>query len=843
MSDKLKQLSTSKKRFLLCAGAFLLTLAAMYAMYIVMKVPPFGNRSIAWEDADIQYLDFFSYFRDVLIGKNRIAYSMTNTLGNGGIGLYSYYLASPFNLLVVLFKQSQLEVFFSLIVALKVAAASATACYFLQVRFADRIDAVITVLLACGYGMMQYDLAQCSNVMWLDGVYMLPLMLLGVYKVVEKKQIHPLAIATALSILFNWYTGGINCLFSIFYVVIEYALYMCREKVSVKQVFQAIIRYGIAMLLGVCMSAVLFLPTVFDLRKGKGSSFNLEMLRNSFSGNPLFVIRDYTIGGISTPTEASLFAGSLILIGCLAVYFNHNYKWSEKIVLGIGMICSLVVFFYAPTHLLFSLLKNASSYWFRYSYVSIFYLLFVAGNAYAKPDKKLRYWIIVLPYLAVYLILSIVRPRYTWIQVGLTAAFVIVIAVGLQLGIQKAPSGKKRIALLALLTVCAIAELDANACYLSSTYCLKKADAYRSYVTETDKQLGVLRAYDQGQYRISQTSRRSNVAHLDESLGYNYWGNTGYTSSPDNQQLQLLNRLGYKMHGECLNVVAGSVLSADSLLGVKYVISEQTYPGLLPIQELPEANGKQVYENPYCLPLASRYIPKDETYTNPFEYQNLLYSELCGEQVEIYTRLNVTSHTEGNKRIYDIQIPDGNYAVYGNIETDRYVKGRVGRVGSDGNGYSDWLSMGVFYIAHEPEESEISVYFSYPEALTIWDEQFYALNLDALHMATQKITEKQPEQLDIKNGKVSCTVTARAGESLYLSVPYGAGWTVTRNGVPVEADMFAECMTSIPLEEGENVIVMTYRIPHMRKAILISLFGVCCLVGILILQKKRKLEF
>ena len=125
----------------------------------------------------------------------------------------------------------------------------------------------------------------------------------------------------------------------------------------------------------------------------------------------------------------------------------------------------------------------------------------------------------------------------------------------------------------------------------------------------------------------------------------------------------------------------------------------------------------------------------------------------------------------------------------------------------------------------------------------IWDEQFYALNLDALHMATQKITEKQPEQLYIKNGKVSCTVTARAGESLYLSVPYGAGWTVTRNGVPVEADMFAECMTSIPLEEGENVIVMTYRIPHMRKAILISLFCVCCFAGILILQKKRKLEF
>lgn len=835
------QWTIKKKRLILCAFSFAITFLAMYLLYFVLHVAPFGNRALAWEDADIQYLDFFSYFRDVLFGKNKISYSMTNTLGDGGIGLYSYYLASPFNLLVVFFRQSQLEVFFTLIVALKIATASLTACYYLQVRFVDQIHMAVTVMLACGYGMMQYDLAQCANVMWLDGVYMLPLMLLGVYKVIEKKQIHPLAIATACSILFNWYTAGINCLFSILFFAWEYLLSVCRKKISVKDLFFTILRYGVAMVLGVCISAVLFLPTVVDLRGGKGSSFNLELLQRTFNGRLTTVIRDYTIGGISRPNEVSLFAGSVILIGCIAFFSNRNYWLREKLIVGIGLLFCTSMFFFTPTHLLFSLFKKVLSYWFRYAYISIFYLMFVAALGYQKPDRKIRYWLLAILYAAVYYTFSYEQPKYDRNQVYLTILLLLIVASGVHLLYRTKTDTKRYFVIACGLLLVVMLELEANACYLCRNYSLMTAEDYTRYVDGTNRQLEALAAYDDDSYRISQTSRRNNLAHLNESMSYNYWGNSGYTSSPDNRQLKYLDRLGYKEDGDCLNVVADSVISADSLLGVKYILSKRSYPGLRLVKEIAQENGKYVYENPYCLPLACVYKPVTETeaYTNPFEYQNQLYSELCGENVALYEKLEVHADSEDKTRIYHIQIPEGNYVVYGNIVTNVFVGGKVGRTGEDGILYSNWMAPSVFYIEHAQDEREISVTFHSDQTMDLKDEQFYALNLDVLASVSAQICEKEPQSLSIENGYATCTVDGKNGENLYLSIPYEEGWTIRRNGEKIEAGQFAECMMSIPLVDGENKIELVYHIPYMWPAIGISLFGIAVLAGIIIFRRRK----
>jgi hypothetical protein len=281
MSNVMK--NTKKKRFLLCSISFLMTFVCIFILYACLKVVPFGEKTLAWADADIQYLDFFSYFRDVLLGKNSIKYSMSNTLGNTSIGVYSYYLASPLNVLVLFFKQSQLLEFFSLLMAMKLSIASVTACYYLQVRFKDQIHPIVTCLLACAYGMMQYNMAQGSNIMWIDGVYMLPLIMLGVYKLVNTKRITALTIPVALSILFNWYTAGINCLWSGIILLIELALYVCREKVKIKDVLLVVVRYMVAMMIALCISAVLFLPSVMDLRNGRGSKFDWRLLTSTLN--------------------------------------------------------------------------------------------------------------------------------------------------------------------------------------------------------------------------------------------------------------------------------------------------------------------------------------------------------------------------------------------------------------------------------------------------------------------------------------------------------------------------------------------------------------------------------
>lgn len=833
--------NNKKKRFFLCMFSFIVTFACMYIVYAIMHLEPFGNKTLAWEDADIQYLDFFSYFRDVLLGKNSLKYSMSNTLGNTSIGIYSYYLASPLSALVVFFKQSQFQVFFALLLAIKLSIASTTACYYLQVRFRDKINPVITCLLACSYGMMQYTRAQGANIMWMDGVYLLPLILLGVHKLIETKKIAPLAVPVALSILFNWYTGGINCLWSAFFFLGEYLIHACREKVTWKDTFAAIVRYGIAMLLGVCISVVLFLPSIADLRNGRGNSFDWGMLTDEFNGALLSPIVNYTVGGTSAPFQVSFFAGSLVLLGCISFFFNRNYKGREKCVVGVGLLFALYMYYYAPAHFIFSLLKVAESYWYRYSYVSIFYLIFIAGLAFAKADRKIPYWMLAIVYIVIYMVAVRLHHVYSPLQRMLTVAFILVTALTIYLYLRK--EGTIKIIMSLVLIVSVLSELGINGIYLARIYSLDEGSNYKAYTEALNKQLEALRALDGGTYRISQTSERRNNAHLDESFGYNYWSNTGYTSCPDNRQITLLDWLGYPVHGARLNALAGSILPSDSFLGVKYVIAERQYPGLKRIDSIAQANGKYVYENPYYLPMATVYTPQGEPdFTNVFEYQNALFSQLAGEEMTLYTRVQPEIETEGNTRIYHLQVPEGNCALYGNIPTTRYLGATVGKVGTNGFHYADWLTRGVFDIEVEPGEKEVSVFFKSDQGFDIADEQFYVLNLDVLQKASEKIREKQVQKLSIENGHVTCTVTAKEGENLFLSVPFSGGWTIKRNGTVVTAETLGMAMNSIPLVDGENVIEMTYHIPHLRKAVILSVFGIAILIIISIRQKKQEEE-
>lgn len=90
----------------------LLTFALLCILFAVGGLAPFGSKSLAVMDADIQYLDFFSYFKDVLSGKNTIGYTFGKTLGGSNIAVFSYYLSSPFNLLLFFFQQPATAHFF-----------------------------------------------------------------------------------------------------------------------------------------------------------------------------------------------------------------------------------------------------------------------------------------------------------------------------------------------------------------------------------------------------------------------------------------------------------------------------------------------------------------------------------------------------------------------------------------------------------------------------------------------------------------------------------------------------------------------------------------------------------
>ena len=179
-----------------------------------------------------QYLDFFIWFRNVLHGQDSLTYSFSAGLGSNTIALFAYYLASPFNLLVYFVNADQMAQFLTLLIMLKLILCSLTMYIFLQIRFHNA--SFYSMIFSIGYALMGYNLLQCSNIMWLDGVIILPIVALGIYKCVWKKTHVCYFLSLAYAVFSNWYIGYMICLFSVLYFLIEMVLYY--NKITVKKI-------------------------------------------------------------------------------------------------------------------------------------------------------------------------------------------------------------------------------------------------------------------------------------------------------------------------------------------------------------------------------------------------------------------------------------------------------------------------------------------------------------------------------------------------------------------------------------------------------------------------------
>ena len=362
------------------------TAVIFWTVMLSGKYVPFGINTPAVTDAKLQYLDLFAYYRDVLTGQNSAVYTFSNTLGGGAAAIWAYYLASPFNLLVLLFPKDQMNFFLEVLITAKLSAASASFAWFTGRRFRQRVSRDMTLLLSVAYGLMQYMLAQESNVMWLDGVILLPFIVMGIHSAVHSRRFAPaqLAVPAALSVLANWYTGGINYLFSAVWFLYE----LLRDGGSEnpdgplrRRYARQFGRYLLGMSAGLMLAAVLFLPNVIALRQGKAGSWNpMEYgLSAGFRGNPLSVIRSYRIGEMSDISRASFFCGTPAAFGTAAFFYSERIRGREKLAVLAPALTAWMSCFWKPLFYVFSLFMRNTSYWYRFGYLGSFVLLYCAA--------------------------------------------------------------------------------------------------------------------------------------------------------------------------------------------------------------------------------------------------------------------------------------------------------------------------------------------------------------------------------------------------------------------------------------------------------------------------------
>ena len=122
-----------------------------------------------------------------------------------------------------------------------------------------------------------------------------------------------------------------------------------------------------------------------------------------------------------------------------------------------------------------------------------------------------------------------------------------------------------------MLGVAVIGELVADSTILLKQYKLDNVEEFKSYEKNQQAQIDEILTADNSYYRMTQLRNRLFTSDglsctYNEALAFGYWSIAGYTSDPDDDQREMLERFGYRMNGENYNIVTTSVLTRSILL-------------------------------------------------------------------------------------------------------------------------------------------------------------------------------------------------------------------------------------------------------------------------------------
>lgn len=768
------------------AACFVFSVALFVALAAAGHIYPFGDNSFLADDLKYQYIDFFSWFHRVLLGEANLRYSFSQGLGMNTWGLYSYYLASPFNLLCALFPADKLTLFIFAITALKLGCIHISTAWYVQKRF--DLSKPAAFLLSLSFTFCSWTISNLRNPLWIDCLILLPICAYGCRELIRRRRMIRLVIATALNVMFCWYTAYISILFLCIFVLVEFVDYVAEVGFSWKLTLDRALRFAGAIALGLLLSAWTFLPTILAMSRGGPVLALGPLLKTSLKSLIRGFLPCMWVSNESTP---QFYCGIIMMLLAVSLLVNRTVSIKTRIatlVVTIILVASSVL---SPLEYIWCGMRVPNGFYSRTAFLLSFFALWAAGYTLQilKDQPKLR---------------QAYRPAV----------------------------------ILPLLALTAI-ELFANAHVVwNQLYAGYSENTNRAYVATATNTIATTTERDSAPfYRIDRTTTRADSAALNEGLALGYNQLSSYSSANNPQAIALLNSLGYSSVGEFSTRYAEPILAVDALLGVKYAIAEQAPAGYVMAKANQPESATAVYENPYALSVGITASNDIQNSTlegeNPFEKQNDLYSKILGRKVELYTKIEAAKTEDGESlKQWSVTLPAGSIGyLYINKDTSagsywpvaltidqRSINNEAWRFDNNIRQIAD--------ASDAPSQHTVSIGVAegYTDMPQDNEPVFYALNLDVFEQIISELKTSEFIPTVFEDGRIEGEYTAKDDGNLLLSVPYDEGWNVTVNGTAAELTPAADKgLSSLNMQKGANRIVMTYKTPGALAGLAVSL--------------------
>lgn len=843
----------------------LLSMAAMCVAYSFLGMWPFGEKSAMMVDMHHQYAPLLSELRyDILHGASPL-YSFEVGLGANYLSLFGYYLASPFNLFLLVFPERLLAQGILLITLLKNALSGALFALCVQQLFGKK--GLHIPIVSVMYSMMMYLLAYSWNLMWLDVVMILPLVIYGFERLMHTGKFLTYVLSLAYALYANYYIGFMLCIFLVLY----YLAYCVRSRRTGNQLGVSFARFSGFSILSAGLVAVLLIPVYFALQNTSAAGAELPDITNTLD---IFQLLGRHLADTSPTVRAgnlpNVYCGVLTAI-CIPLFaVNKGIKPRRRAAYMALWLVMLFSFLVNWTDLAWHGLHSPNDLPYRFSFLYSFLLLLMAYETLINLKHiQTRHVFLTFAGAVAYLMLEerFGDETYGFSTVYINLAILAIYTVVLVLSTRKLMRRRIAYALLLLAVTAEMAlgggntfvKLNANEYFTRHVDYVdnETTEAIRAAVQKT-QELGDAAA-DGDFYRLEFLPRRTCV---DTAL-FHYRGLTSFSSSNYYDTTRLLGGLGYAINGVNSHLYKSFQPFTDSLLGIRYVVLGKDEPAPAPLRHIETVTvgetSYDIYENPYALGVG--YLVdedvKDFGYTryDPFYSQNDLFSTVTGNYSSLFTLYDIecddpsAGAVTGTQSGFRTYTDEENQKAYFSVTIDESAPLFLyADCGAADNLTIDLNDQRWTVTPHEPFIINAGVVEAGSVAtLTVTSDigcsgNFYVAkwNRGAYVTGMRTLAENQLVIDKLGDSRLSGTIDASKSGVLMTSIPYDSGWSATVDGAKVKTFSAADGFLAVDLNAGKHTISFTYIPKGLVAGAIISGMSLIALILLLILLRPRK---
>lgn len=834
-------MQTNKRKIIILISP-LLVIIIMSVFYAFSGIFPFGEKTAAWCDLDQQTIPLLMNFKDILNGRSSIFYTANFGGGINFWGVFFFFLASPFYLAVKFIAKQDMSYFVTILIVLKLSVCAFTASLYFSLAH-KKLSGKYIVLLSlvysfCGYGLMYYQ-----TLVWLDIMYLFPVLVMSVDRMFKKNNCIFYIITLSAMVAVNYYLSYMIVIF----LIISSALYIHIRCPKNKRK-AASCRFVFSSLAAALITAPIWLCSAMQIKKSARSSSNLQ----EFIYSPIFE---------SFKDKLCIIITSAFTVSAVIFIIKSPLLKKKRVKYNL-----IVLLFLAIPILLDSVNKiwhggGYQSFPFRYGYMLIFTLLDLTADVLCNKKKSEKtsplYGIVSLnvfalfSFTAFYVIstkkdilsqyadqLAIPSDFFNTLFGIFLFAFVAYVLF-FYLHDKKLVSSK--IFFLLISGIFITETLTNMSVYIGNS---SKKDELFDNTAELEY------CVNEKNFYRTKTEKKYIHANMPGGLGMKSYAH--YTSLNPEAYLFAMKKLGYSSYWMETGSNGGTIMT-DALLGIKYSIGGSfdfnSYQ-----KELDTNTYFHIAENLICAPagiilnkpaynnkelkpddrydiqkqLAQCYFD-DDSLLEKYDFTNII----GGEYKYLNKKHNITASNSKQvqcQMIYDLKI-SGHQTLYFDLfdkldnkvfepiynSVNISVNGRTINKSFPNKNSNGLLKLGEF------NNENATIIISFLKDVSVNSFGVFGIDIDKLKSNISQLKTVEPK---INKNKIYAEFEAEKDSYLYLAVPYDSGFNTYINGKNTELIKVNDCFCAVKLNKGKNKLKMTFYPNGLKISFILMTLGI-----------------